>query len=81
MALYRRIKALDLKRIVTILFDMALVATGIILTPIGAIKWKDTGFDNKIKGEIGNNDGNEAIMIIIIGFAAIAYGLIPESCT
>lgn len=76
MSLKKQIKEFDLKRITIVLFDTALVVAGTILTPIGAIKWKDAGFDIKITGEIGNNDGNEAIVIIIIGLAAIVYGLI-----
>jgi hypothetical protein len=63
------------KRILWIIFDAVLIATGIIIAPIGILGWRKTGFILETWSVGSTFEGRLSFFTIMLGIIMVLYGV------
>ena len=64
-----------MKNTLCIMFDIALIAIGLILIPIGFLKWSEMGYLIEAWSDRGLFEGRSSFFIMTIGIASLLYGV------
>ncbi len=65
-----------LKNLLMMLIDFLCVAIGVVLLPLGLLRWKNAGFIIERLSEPSLFEGHASIMLMLFGLGLISYGIV-----